>query len=92
MLNRVGLFNRRNDLLKIYSSGMKQRLRLAFAILHNPGILLLDEPASNLDLEGVGVVDEIANEYKKDKILIIATNDAHEKSLCASEINLNSNV
>lgn len=92
VLERVGLFNRRHDLLKIYSSGMKQRLRLAFAILHNPAILLLDEPTSNLDLEGIGVVDEIAAEYKKDKILVIATNDAHEKSLCSSEINLNGNV
>ena len=91
VLKRVGLYERRNDLLKIYSSGMKQRLKIAFSILHNPQILLLDEPTSNLDTDGVGVVDDIANEYKKDKILIIATNDAHEKSLCENEINLNRN-
>jgi ABC-type multidrug transport system ATPase subunit len=89
VLKRVGLFERRHDLLKIYSSGMKQRLKIAFSILHDPQILLLDEPTSNLDLEGVGVVDDIASEYKKDRILIIATNDAHEKTLCDSEINLN---
>jgi heme exporter protein A len=89
VLKRVGLFDRRNDLLKIYSSGMKQRLKIAFSILHNPQILLLDEPTSNLDTDGVGIVDDIAGEYKKDRILIIATNDAHEKSLCESEINLN---
>ncbi len=68
---------------------MKQRLKIAFAILHNPEVLLLDEPTSNLDLDGIGVVDDIANEYKKDRILIIATNDAHERSLCSNEINLN---
>lgn len=89
VLKRVGLFDRRNDLLKIYSSGMKQRLKIAFSILHNPQILLLDEPTSNLDTDGVGIVDDIAGEYKKNRILIIATNDAHEKSLCESEINLN---
>ncbi len=89
VLKRVGLYERRNDLLKIYSSGMKQRLKIAFAILHNPQILLLDEPTSNLDTDGVSIVDDIAEEYKKDRILIIATNDAHEKSLCAGEINLN---
>ena len=89
VLKRVGLYNRRNDLLKIYSSGMKQRLKIAFAILHEPKIMLLDEPTSNLDLEGISVVDDIANEYKKDRILIIATNDAHERSLCGNEINLN---
>ena len=88
VLKRVGLFERRHDLLKIYSSGMKQRLKIAFAILHNPEILLLDEPTSNLDTEGVGVVDDIAGEYRKDRILIIATNDDHEKSLCDTEINL----
>jgi heme exporter protein A len=91
-LNQVGLYERRNDLLKIYSSGMKQRLKIAFATMHKPEILLLDEPTTNLDSDGVGIVDDIANEYKKDKILIIATNDAHERSLCANEINLNKNV
>jgi len=89
VLKRVGLFNRRDDLLKIYSSGMKQRLKIAFAILHDPQILLLDEPTSNLDLEGISVVDDISNEYKKDRILIIATNDAHERSLCDREISIN---
>lgn len=90
-LKRVGLYERRNDPLKIYSSGMKQRLKLAFATMHNPHILLLDEPTTNLDIDGVGIVDDIANEYKKDRILIIATNDAHERSLCENEINLNKN-
>jgi heme exporter protein A len=88
VLKRVGLFERRNDLLKIYSSGMKQRLKLAFGILHNPAILILDEPTSNLDKDGVRVVDEIAEEYKKDRILIIATNDEHEKGLCESFFNI----
>ncbi|MCC7159807.1 MAG: ABC transporter ATP-binding protein [Ignavibacteria bacterium] len=92
VLKRVGLFERRNDMLKIYSSGMKQRLKIAFSILHTPDVLLLDEPTSNLDTEGIGVVDDIATEYSKDRILVIATNDEHEKSLCSSEINLNKNA
>ncbi len=83
------MWERRNDVLKIYSSGMKQRIKIAFAIMHNPLILLFDEPTSNLDAEGVKLVDDIADEQKRDKILIIATNDEHERSLCESEINLN---
>jgi heme exporter protein A len=91
-LKKVGLYERRHDMLKIYSSGMKQRLKIAFSILHNPEFLLLDEPTSNLDSEGVEVVNEIAGEYKKNGILIIATNDEHEKSLCESGVNLDRNA
>ena len=90
VLKRVGLFDRRNDLLKIFSSGMKQRLKLAFGILHNPYLLILDEPTSNLDSDGVKIVDDIAEEYKKDRILIIATNDAHERLLCDKNFNIES--
>ncbi|MFI5144788.1 MAG: ATP-binding cassette domain-containing protein [Ignavibacteria bacterium] len=89
VLKRVGLWERRNDMVKIYSSGMKQRIKIAFAIMHEPLILLFDEPTSNLDSEGVKLVDEIAREQKENKILIIATNDEHEKSLCEKELNLN---
>lgn len=88
VLKRAGLFERRHDLVKIYSSGMKQRLKLAFAIIHNPLILMLDEPTSNLDAEGIRVVDNIAEEYKLERILIIATNDEHERNLCQKDINL----
>jgi heme exporter protein A len=88
VLERVGLFERRNDLLRIYSSGMKQRLKLAFAVLHSPHILLLDEPTSNLDKDGISVVTDIANEQKKSGILIIATNDEYEKSLCKGEVKI----
>lgn len=89
VLEKIGLLERKNDLLRIYSSGMKQRLKLAFAILHNPQILLLDEPTSNLDKEGIKIVTEIASEQKNGGILVIATNDEYEKSLCTKEININ---
>jgi heme exporter protein A len=88
VLKRVGLFGRRHDLLKIYSSGMKQRLKIAFSIIHSPKVLLLDEPTSNLDAEGIKLVEEIASEYKLQSILIIATNDQHERTLCEKELNL----
>jgi heme exporter protein A len=84
----VGLYDRRNDTVKIYSSGMKQRLKVAFAIMHQPWILLLDEPTSNLDAQGVKIIERLCEEYKNQNILIIATNDEHERSLCENEINL----
>ena len=89
-LKKVGLYERRNDMLRIYSSGMKQRLKIAFAILHDPIVLLLDEPTDNLDTEGIKIVDEIVSNQKKDKILVIATNNEYEKSYCEEEIRIGS--
>ena len=89
VLEKVGLYERRHDHVKIYSSGMKQRLKIAFSVIHRPLILLLDEPTSNLDSQGIETVDRISDEYKKNFILIIATNDEHERSLCEKEVNLN---
>lgn len=53
ILELVNLYSRRNDLVRGYSSGMKQRLKYACALLHEPTVLILDEPTSNLDSEGV---------------------------------------
>jgi len=91
VLRKTGLYDRKDELLKIYSSGMKQRLKIAFAILHDPPVLLLDEPSSNLDSDGIRIVNEIADEYKKGRIMVIATNDNNEKSLCGNELNLSGN-
>jgi len=74
--------------VKNYSSGMKQRLKFAFAIMNDPKVLLLDEPTSNLDSKGISVFFEIINSLKNDKLIIIATNDENEKSICDLNINI----
>jgi len=86
LLMRVGLWNRRDDVVGTYSSGMKQRLKYAFALLHNPAVLILDEPTSNLDAEGIDVIKQIILEQKKANILIIATNDKEEAHWCEQQI------
>lgn len=88
VLNFVGLFDRRDDLVRTYSSGMKQRIKYASAILHSPSVLLLDEPTSNLDLDGKEIVEKIVDEYRKDKILIVATNESQDFKFGDQIINL----
>ena len=88
VLKTVGLWERRHDDVKVYSSGMKQRLKIAFSIIHQPPILLFDEPTSNLDTEGIKIIENISAGQKKEGVLIIATNDEHEKSLCEKELNI----
>jgi len=88
LLEKVGLYKRRNDLMRNFSSGMKQRLKLAFAVQKDPGLLLLDEPRTNLDVEGIDVVYKIAEEQKQKGILIIATNEKEDASLCSQTLNI----
>jgi heme exporter protein A len=76
LLKRVRLEGREDEPVKNYSSGMRQRLKYVFALLNQPEVLFLDEPTSNLDSEGIETVYQIMEEQKKDKILVIATNDA----------------
>lgn len=78
LLERVGLKGRGHDFVGTFSSGMKQRLKLAFAIQHEPVLLLLDEPGSNLDEEGRAMVEGIVAVQKEKGALIVATNDTRE--------------
>ena len=75
LLRQFGIDDRRDDDVRTYSSGMKQRLKYAAALLHEPELLVLDEPMSNLDEQGIGAVRDAMVEQKKKGILIIATND-----------------
>lgn len=74
-LAQVGLAGREKDFVFSFSSGMKQRLKYAFAGLNDPKILVLDEPTSNLDQEGIALVDQVASLQKEKGMLILATNE-----------------
>ncbi len=89
LLRQFGIYERRNDEVRTYSSGMKQRLKYAAAMLHHPEILILDEPTANLDEEGAATVHKLMRVQTGVGILIIATNDAKDLKFAVHNIDLN---
>ncbi len=89
LMDQFGLKGREDDLVKTYSSGMKQRLKYVFALLHEPQILFVDEPRSNLDEEGIRLVYEILQQYKQNHLLIMATNDSDDLKLADVRVQVN---
>ena len=72
-----------------FSSGMKQRLKLALAILSDTPLLLLDEPASNLDAEAIAWYRALLQEHMSGRTLLIASNrQAAEHDLCADSVEI----
>ena len=72
-----------------FSSGMKQRLKLALAILSDTPLLLLDEPASNLDAQAIAWYREVLMKHLVGRTLVIASNrQAAEHDLCASAVEM----
>ena len=82
LLNDFGLYDRRNDLLKTYSSGMKQRIKTIFALLHSPELLILDEPTSNLDISGKEKIYETIKKQSENRLIIIASNEESDLNQC----------
>ena len=89
LMAKLGLAGREDDPVKTYSSGMKQRLKYVFALLNKPEILFVDEPRSNLDKEGIQTVYDIFTGHKKEKILILATNDSDDLQFADLRVDLN---
>ncbi len=71
--------------IRYYSSGMKQRVKLAQAIFSNVPVVLLDEPLTNLDEEGVSLYHNLIETYCKNRLVIVSSNDKKEYSF-ADEI------
>jgi heme exporter protein A len=89
LLQRVALDPQRTDPVRGFSSGMKQRLKYAMALIHRPPVLILDEPMSNLDTDGIAIVRLLMQEQLAEGILVVATNDRTDLVQPDREVDLN---
>ncbi|MEO7801051.1 MAG: ABC transporter ATP-binding protein [Ginsengibacter sp.] len=84
----VNLENATNKQIRNFSSGMKQRVKLAIALLSNVQVVLLDEPTTNLDSEGIHLYKQLIKSYSNERLLIISSNTSEEYDFCEHIINM----
>ena len=75
--------------IRNFSSGMKQRVKLAQAIFSDTDAVLLDEPCTNLDEDGIKLYRNLINNYCTNRLLIISSNDNQEYNFCNEVIEMN---
>jgi len=88
LLEKTGLIKSADKQIRNFSSGMKQRLKLALAIFDQAPVLLLDEPCSNLDQEGIQTYHQLMQAYAMHKLIIVASNDPQEYQFCKQQLAL----
>lgn len=88
IIKLIGLEKAANKQIRYYSSGMKQRIKLAQAIFSDVPLLLLDEPCTNLDATGYELYNSLINDYAKGKTIIVSSNDVNEYAFCEEVIGI----
>jgi ABC-type multidrug transport system ATPase subunit len=84
----IGLEKNANKQIRYYSSGMKQRIKLAQAIFADTNVLLLDEPCTNLDITGYNLYNQLISTYCSHKLIIVSSNDLQEYGFCKAQISI----
>lgn len=79
-LQLFGLADRKNDLIKTYSGGMKRRINIASALLHKPKILFMDEPTVGIDPQSRNLIFEVLEKLHKDGMTIVYTTHYMEEA------------
>jgi len=88
IVEQVGLQKARNKQIRYYSSGMKQRVKLAQCIFSAAPVVLLDEPCTNLDAAGISLYHQLVYKYCRDRIVIVSSNDEVEYKFCDKRIDV----
>jgi ABC-type multidrug transport system ATPase subunit len=90
VLERTDLSHAADKQIRYYSSGMRQRLKLAQSVMSDTSILLLDEPCTNLDEKGVELYRDLIGSHSDGRIVVIASNDEREFETCEEVLRMDS--
>jgi ABC-type multidrug transport system ATPase subunit len=88
IIETLGYPRARHKEIRHFSSGMRQRLKLLLALASNSSVVLLDEPSTNLDQQGIAWYKKLVQDLTANRLVIIASNDPHDLELCDSQINI----
>ena len=88
IMETIGLTHAALKQIRYYSSGMKQRVKLAQAIFSDVPCVLLDEPCTNLDAAGIALYHQLINDHCNNRLVIVSSNDEQEYSFCKERISI----
>lgn len=88
IISEIGLEKAAHKQIRYYSSGMKQRIKLAQAIFSDVPLLLLDEPCTNLDSSGYALYNHLIATYCTNKTIVVSSNDPAEYAFCNETISI----
>jgi ABC-type multidrug transport system ATPase subunit len=88
LIEILDLESSKNKLIKYFSSGMKQRTKLALAIFSDTPVLLLDEPTSNLDSQAIDWYHQMVSKYTSRRLTLVCSNQEVEYSFCRNRLSI----
>lgn len=88
IISTVGLEKAIHKQIRNYSSGMKQRVKLAQCIFSDTAIVLLDEPCTNLDATGIALYHSLISQYCTKRLVVVSSNDEVEYKFCKEKLNI----
>lgn len=88
ILEEIGLSKAAQKQIRYYSSGMKQRVKLAQCIFSDTGAVFLDEPCTNLDTTGIKLYQDLISRYCNNRLVLVSSNDEVEFSFCSERLDI----
>lgn len=88
IIRLIGLETATRKQIRYFSSGMKQRVKLAQSVFSDTPVLLLDEPCTNLDAAGISLYQQLITTYCKQRLIIVSSNDEAEYAFCSEQLHI----